>query len=79
MPDNKCPYCSSTLDQAYLYVRGLAASLHVSTKADTRLFSRSGLTQVDLEAISEGAAGTQAIISALRCTSCESISFRTRA
>jgi len=74
----RCPYCSSALDDAFLYVRGIAAALHVSPSPDVSWLSRSGLTQIDLGAVSRTGTGTQAVISALRCTACESISFRTQ-
>ena len=76
MADGTCPFCSSSLDEAYLYLRGLSIGLHYSSRPDVSLFSRSGLTQIDLRDISESDVGTQAIISALRCTSCGSISFK---
>ena len=76
MTAHACPFCSSPLDQAYLYLRGFGVGLHYSSSSDVSLFSRSGLTQIDLRDISESDPGTQAIISALRCTSCGSISFK---
>ena len=77
MSDSTCPFCSSSLNKAYLYVRGLGASLHISAKPNTRFISRSGLAQIDLDAISKTGTATQAVISALQCSSCDSISFRT--
>ena len=73
-----CPYCSSSLGDVFLYVRGLAASLHVSARADVGLLSRSDLTQIDLGEISQTETGAQAVIPALLCKSCNSISFKTR-
>ena len=71
-----CPFCSASLVEAYLYLRGLSVGLHYSSRPDVSLFSRSDLTQIDLRDISEADPGVQAIIRALRCTSCGSISFK---
>lgn len=79
MSDKTCPYCSSPLDTAYLYVRGLFGSLHVSSQPDTPWLSRSNLTQIRLDAISETETGAQAVVGALHCANCKSISFRTTA
>lgn len=72
----KCPLCSSPMTPAYLYVRGLGASLHRSTRPDVGLFSRTDLQQVDLRDISETDTGGQAVIGALHCESCDSICFK---
>ena len=77
MAESSCPFCASELEEAYLYVRGFSTALFVSSRPNTSIFSRSGLTQIDLGAISESGAGVQAVIKALRCTACESISIRT--
>ena len=76
MTAGTCPFCSSPLDEAYLYLRGLGVGLHYSSSPDVSLLSRSGLTQIDLRDISKSDPGVQAIINALRCTSCGSISFK---
>jgi hypothetical protein len=76
MTDKTCPFCSSSLDEAYLYLRGVSVGLHHSARPDVSLFSRSDLTQIDLREISESDPGAQAIIKALRCPSCGSISFK---
>jgi hypothetical protein len=71
-----CPFCSVPMNSAYLYVRGLGASLHRSTRPDVGLLSRTDLQQVDLGDISQTGTGAQAVISALYCESCDSISFK---
>lgn len=76
MAAGTCPFCSSSMDGTYLYMRGISVGLHYSSRPDVSLFSRSDLTQIDLRDISESDPGAQAIISALRCTSCGSISFK---
>jgi len=76
MAEKTCPFCSSLLDEAYLYLRGLVVGLHYSARSDVSIFSRSDLTQIDLREISESDPGAQAIIRALRCPSCGSISFK---
>ena len=76
MSSNACPYCSSTLEATHLYVRGAFTSLHFSARPDVSWLSRSDLTQIDLGAISKGGTGAQAVIGALRCESCGSISFQ---
>ena len=78
MSDSTCPYCSAPLEDAYLYVRGIFGALHYSSKPDVSWLSRSGLTQIDLGAVSKTGTGAQAVLSALRCDSCGSISFRTQ-
>lgn len=77
MPDNPiCPFCSAKLTESYLYVRGLGAALHWSARPDIGLLSRTNLNQVNLSDISITDTGGQAVISALRCDSCNSISFK---
>ena len=76
MAAGTCPFCSSSMVDAYLYLRGLSVGLHYSSRPDISLFSRSDLTQIDLRDISETDPGMQAIIRALRCASCGSISFK---
>ncbi len=77
MPDNACcPYCSSPLNEAYLYVRGIGAALYRSSDPDVRFFSRSNLEQVRLDKISLTGTGAQAVIRSLYCESCGSVSFK---
>jgi len=71
-----CPFCSAPVNTAYLYVRGLGASLHRSTWPDVGSMSRTDLEQVKLDDISQTGTGAQAVISALHCESCDSISFK---
>lgn len=71
-----CLYCDEALAEAYLYVRGIGASLSWSARPDVPLISRRDLTQVDLERISSGGTGMQAIVPALRCDACGAIVFR---
>lgn len=71
-----CLYCGEPLTDAHLYVRGLGASLFWSTRPDVPLISRRDLTQIDLERISSGGTGMQAIVPALRCDACGAIVFR---
>ena len=79
MPDNtKCPFCSSQLSKSYLYVRGLGASLHRGTRADIGFLSRADLQQINLGEISQTDTGAQAVIDALHCDSCDSMSFKAR-
>jgi len=73
-----CPYCSSPLSDAYLYVRGLGAALHWSSRPDIGLLSRADLIQVNLNDISNADVGAQAVVDALRCESCDSLSFRSK-
>lgn len=73
-----CPSCASPLSDGYLYVRGLGASLHWSSRSDVGFLSRSGLAQIDLGEISQADVGAQAVVRALRCDSCDSITFRAR-
>ena len=71
-----CPFCAAALNSAYLYVRGLGASLHRSTRPDVGLLLRTDLEQVNLGDISQTGTGAQAVIGALHCESCNSISFK---
>lgn len=76
MSGKTCPYCSEPLEEAYLYVRGIFSSLHVSGSPTVPWHSRFELQQLDLNALSETGTGSQAVIGALRCKSCGSISFQ---
>lgn len=71
-----CPFCSNDLEEAFLYLRGLSCSLHVSDRADVGLFSRAGLNLIDMRDISLTNPSGQAVIKALHCRSCDSVSFR---
>lgn len=73
----KCPFCSAPLQQAFLYVRGLGASLHQSAAAEVGPFSRKGLDQIDLTALSLTGTGAQAVLEAMACDDCGSLSFKT--
>ena len=78
MSNSNCPFCSAPVEETYLYVRGVFSALHFSANPDVSWFSRSDLTQIDLGAVSKTGTGAQAVVSALRCESCGSISFRAR-
>ena len=71
-----CPFCLKPMMRAFLYVRGIGAALHRSTRPDIGLFSRTDLEQIDLGEISRTDTGTQAVIESLHCGSCDSISFK---
>ena len=64
------------MQDAFLYVRGIATALFHAKSPDVGLLSRSGLEQIRLDEISRTDAGAQAVISALRCDRCDAISFR---
>ena len=74
--NHKCPSCSSGLEKGFLYVRGIAASLHWSTRGDTKLMSRQNLEQIDLSQISATNTGGQAVVEAWLCPSCDFVCFR---
>ena len=77
MTDNACcPFCSAPLGETYLYVRGIGATLYRSSNPDVRFFSRSNLEQIRLDKISLTGTGAQAVIRALSCESCGSVSFK---
>ncbi len=78
MSNSNCPFCSASLEDSYLYVRGVFTALHYSANPDVSWFSRSDLTQIDLGAVSKTGTGAQAVLSAQRCGGCGSISFRTQ-
>lgn len=71
-----CPFCSAAMEAEFLYLRGIGGSLHRSGRSDTRLFSRKGLEQINLDEISVTPAGTQVVIKTLHCSSCDAICFR---
>ena len=73
-----CPFCSALMARTYLYVRGIGAALHRSTRPDVGLFSRADLEQIDLEKISQVDVGAQAVIESYFCDSCDAMSFKTR-
>ena len=72
----KCPFCCSPMRETFLYVRGLGASLHESASSEVGAFSRKGLAQIDLTALSPSDTGSQAVLAALACD-CGSVSFKT--
>lgn len=72
-----CPFCGDPMNGAHLYVRGLGASLHLSSRADVGLMSRNDLQQINLDNLSRTDTGAQAVIPVLNCTSCGSVSLRT--
>lgn len=74
---NSCPYCESAMTDGYLYVRGISAALHWSTRPDVGLMSRKDLTLINLRDISKTDPGMQGVIPALRCDSCDAMSFKT--
>ena len=75
--EHSCPYCQAGLVEAFLYVRGIAGSLQIGESADVGLFSRAGLTQINLDDISTTDPGTQAVIPSLHCDNCGTLAFRT--
>lgn len=64
------------MSDSYIYVRGIGAAMFRSSNPDVRLLSRSHLQQIDLGKISRVDTGAQAVIPALHCESCDSISFK---
>jgi len=72
-----CPLCSSLLDRAFLYVRGISTALFRSSHGDTGLLSRKNLQQIDLDEISTKQAGAQAVIDAWHCAACDAMTFKT--
>ena len=79
MSDMKnCPFCAEPLKADNLYVRGIAAALLRSERADVGALSRSELEQIDLRNISRGRVGAQAIIPSLYCEACGGICFMSR-
>lgn len=71
-----CSFCTEAMAPSFLYVRGLGASLHRSERPDVGLLSRDDLHQIDLGEISKTGTGTQAVIVAFYCESCDSICFK---
>ena len=71
-----CPSCGSDLKSGYLYVRGFGAALFWSQVADTGLFSRQDLEQIDLSQVSRTDPGGQAIVEAKQCPACRLVCFR---
>lgn len=76
MTEASCSYCGEPLSDVHLYVRGIGASLSWSTRPDAPLTSRRDLNLINLDNISSGGTGMQAIVPALRCDACGAISFR---
>lgn len=71
-----CPACSAQMKKGHLYVRGLSASLHWSSRGDTKFLSRKNLEQIDLSQISTRPTGGQAVLDAWLCPVCDLLSFR---
>ena len=65
------------METGFMYVRGLGGSLFWSLAKDTRFFSRRGLEQVDLGRVSLVGTAAQAVLSAARCRTCATITFKT--
>ena len=77
MPENAtCPFCSATLSEVFLYVRGIGAALFRSGRSDVALLSRADLQQINLSKISQTGTGAQAVIRAWHCDNCDSLSFK---
>ena len=74
----KCPECQSDMDEGFLYVRGMGASLAWSADSDIRFFSKKGLEQVNLTKLSRTPTGGQAVLDAPRCAACGVVVFRSQ-
>lgn len=72
----KCPSCEADLESGFLYARGIGAALFWSHQADTGMWSRKQLQQIDLDRISTTGTGGQAVIEAWQCPQCEFVCFR---
>ena len=72
----RCSFCTQAMTPTFLYVRGLGAALHRSVRPDIGILSRADLQQIDLREISKTGTGTQAVIAAFHCESCDSICFK---
>lgn len=75
----KCSACERDMDQGFMYVRGLGGALFWSRNKEARFWSRQGLEQVDLAAVSVTGVGAQAVLEAWRCGSCGLLTFRSGA
>ena len=73
----KCPGCAAEMEAGFIYVRGMATSLHWSTQGDTGALSRRNLEMIDLGRISPTGARNQAVVPAARCASCGMAAFKT--
>jgi len=74
----KCPSCSKEMEPGFIYVRGIGGSLFWSKNKDTRFFSRRELEQIDLGKLSLTGIGAQAVLGAVRCSSCAIIAFKSK-
>lgn len=72
----KCSVCDQDLNPGFLYVRGVGGALFWSPDKDIHFWSRQGLEQIDLAAVSVTGVGTQAVVEAWRCTGCKTVTFR---
>ena len=72
-----CPTCAVEMKSGFLYVRGLGGALFWSESAETKVFSRKSLTQIDLRKISKVPTGGQAIVPAHHCAPCGLMTFKT--
>ncbi len=71
-----CAICQTEMKNGALYVRGLGGSLYWSSRKDIGIFSKKGLSQIDLSKISITPVGKQAVIESWRCTACSMIMFK---
>lgn len=71
----KCPKCEKKMEGGFVYVRGFGSALFWSQRKDARFWSRKGLEQIDLRAVSLTGIGAQAVIEAWRCADCKMLSF----
>lgn len=67
--------CGTKMLGGFLYVRGVGGALLWSESGETPIYSRRGLDQIDLDAMSRGPTGGQAVVPAWRCPDCAMISF----
>ena len=74
--DYRCPSCNQSLETGFLYVRGIGASLHWSTRSDTGFLARRNLEQIDLSQVSVTGTGGQAVVKAWLCSACNFVCFR---
>lgn len=74
----KYPECNSDMDEGFLYVRGMGASLAWRADPDTRFYSKKSLELVNLTDLSRTPAGAQAVLDAPRCSACGLVVFRSK-
>jgi uncharacterized C2H2 Zn-finger protein len=73
-----CPECQTAMDEGFLYVRGIGASLGWSADPDIGFLSRKGLESVNLTDLSRTPTGAQAVLDAPRCPTCGLVVFRSK-